>query len=250
MTDEHAILAAIAADPEDDTARLAYADFVEENGEPDRAAFIRNQVELARLKSGDPALYHLVKQNNRFHYEYVPFWRAGLPHLPGIEWGHFKRGLIEEVQAESEVAIVGNAKEIFAQPAIHIIRLARFGGTRVFAQMPELARIRSLRFIGAGATSRDLLRLLASPYLENLAVLDLHDNRADDACAEVLAETPFPSLRELWLGSNRVGNSGGRALAECTGLQQLCFLDLRNNLITDNSVFTALVRRLGSNLKF
>lgn len=44
-----AFLAAIIADPDDDTARLVAADFLEENGDADRAAFIRIQVELARL---------------------------------------------------------------------------------------------------------------------------------------------------------------------------------------------------------
>jgi uncharacterized protein (TIGR02996 family) len=44
-----ALAAAIVADPDDDTIRLAAADFLEENGDPDRAAFIRIQVELAHL---------------------------------------------------------------------------------------------------------------------------------------------------------------------------------------------------------
>jgi len=44
-----AFVAAIVADPDDDTARLVAADFLEENGDPDRAAFIRIQVQLARL---------------------------------------------------------------------------------------------------------------------------------------------------------------------------------------------------------
>lgn len=44
-----ALAAAIVADPADDTIRLAAADFLEENGDPDRAAFIRIQVELAHL---------------------------------------------------------------------------------------------------------------------------------------------------------------------------------------------------------
>jgi uncharacterized protein (TIGR02996 family) len=44
-----ALAAAIIADPDDDTVRLAAADFLEENGDPDRAAFIRIQIELARL---------------------------------------------------------------------------------------------------------------------------------------------------------------------------------------------------------
>src|SRR5207248_6623169 len=42
------------ADPDDDTARLVAADFLEENGEADRAAFIRIQVELARLEAAGP----------------------------------------------------------------------------------------------------------------------------------------------------------------------------------------------------
>jgi uncharacterized protein (TIGR02996 family) len=44
-----AFLDAIVADPADDTVRLAYADWLEEHDFPDRAAFIRIQVELARL---------------------------------------------------------------------------------------------------------------------------------------------------------------------------------------------------------
>ncbi len=46
-----AFLAAILADPGDDTARLVAADFLEENDDPDRATFIRIQVALARLEA-------------------------------------------------------------------------------------------------------------------------------------------------------------------------------------------------------
>jgi uncharacterized protein (TIGR02996 family) len=47
--DERALLAAILAAPEEDTPRLVYADWCGENGDHDRAEFIRVQVELARL---------------------------------------------------------------------------------------------------------------------------------------------------------------------------------------------------------
>jgi uncharacterized protein (TIGR02996 family) len=46
-----AFVAAILADPADDTPRLVAADFLEENGEADRAAFIRVQIQLARLEA-------------------------------------------------------------------------------------------------------------------------------------------------------------------------------------------------------
>jgi uncharacterized protein (TIGR02996 family) len=46
-----ALLAAVIAEPDDDTIRLVAADFLEEHGAADRAAFIRIQVELARLQA-------------------------------------------------------------------------------------------------------------------------------------------------------------------------------------------------------
>lgn len=58
MTDRAALLTRCLEQPDDDTVRLAYADHLDEI-EPidhDRAAFIRTQVELARLES-DPRRY-------------------------------------------------------------------------------------------------------------------------------------------------------------------------------------------------
>ena len=47
-------LRAIIADPADDLPRLVYADWLDENGDPDRAEFIRVQCELAKLPEDDP----------------------------------------------------------------------------------------------------------------------------------------------------------------------------------------------------
>lgn len=48
MTDESDLLAAVLANPADDHVRLVYADWLQENGQEDRAEFIRVQVELAQ----------------------------------------------------------------------------------------------------------------------------------------------------------------------------------------------------------
>jgi uncharacterized protein (TIGR02996 family) len=45
-----AFLAAIIAEPDGDAVRLVAADFLEENGDPRRAAFIRLQIALAQLE--------------------------------------------------------------------------------------------------------------------------------------------------------------------------------------------------------
>jgi uncharacterized protein (TIGR02996 family) len=52
MGDGEALLRAILGQPKEDTPRLVYADWCDENGRPERAEFIRVQVELARLDSG------------------------------------------------------------------------------------------------------------------------------------------------------------------------------------------------------
>src|SRR5437764_7748083 len=52
MTDRDALLAAIAANPDDDTPRLVFADWLEENGEPHWAGFIRAECGLHRLLDG------------------------------------------------------------------------------------------------------------------------------------------------------------------------------------------------------
>jgi uncharacterized protein (TIGR02996 family) len=51
MGDGELLLRAILGQPKEETPRLVYADWLEENGRPERAEFIRVQVELARLEA-------------------------------------------------------------------------------------------------------------------------------------------------------------------------------------------------------
>jgi uncharacterized protein (TIGR02996 family) len=56
LAEHEAFLRAIFDSPDDDTPRLVYADFLDENGDPERAEFIRVQCELARTPySSDPS---------------------------------------------------------------------------------------------------------------------------------------------------------------------------------------------------
>src|SRR5438552_1144572 len=54
MSDEAALLAAIREAPADDLPRLAYADWLDEPDQPDRATFIRLQCASARLPANSP----------------------------------------------------------------------------------------------------------------------------------------------------------------------------------------------------
>jgi uncharacterized protein (TIGR02996 family) len=53
MTAAAALLAAIRQSPDDDAPRLVYADWLDEHGQPERAEFIRVQVESANLQWDD-----------------------------------------------------------------------------------------------------------------------------------------------------------------------------------------------------
>jgi uncharacterized protein (TIGR02996 family) len=48
-TDGDLLLRAICENPAEDAPRLVYADWLDENGQPERAEFIRVQIELAKI---------------------------------------------------------------------------------------------------------------------------------------------------------------------------------------------------------
>jgi uncharacterized protein (TIGR02996 family) len=54
MTDRDALYAAILAHADEDTPRLVFADWLEENGDASYAAFIRKQIKLAKVPEWDP----------------------------------------------------------------------------------------------------------------------------------------------------------------------------------------------------
>ncbi len=54
MTASEAFLADIVANPADDGLRLIYADWLEDNGQTDRAEFIRVQIERVRIRNLHP----------------------------------------------------------------------------------------------------------------------------------------------------------------------------------------------------
>jgi uncharacterized protein (TIGR02996 family) len=70
MNDRAALYAAILAHPDEDTPRLAYADWLEEHGDAKYAEFIRLQIEMAREPWGEVALRDFYRPaEERTYYE-------------------------------------------------------------------------------------------------------------------------------------------------------------------------------------
>src|SRR5215471_7840250 len=62
MSDEKALLAAIRDHPDEDTPRLVYADWLQEHDQPERAEFIRVQIEAANLRWDDARWKELAER--------------------------------------------------------------------------------------------------------------------------------------------------------------------------------------------
>src|SRR5262245_23073250 len=85
MSLHEAFLRSIIEAPDDDAPRLVYADWLEENGDPERAEFIRVQCRLASLDEDDP--------------EHRGEW-AG-PLVGRVRCWHFRRGFVEWVEMKA-----------------------------------------------------------------------------------------------------------------------------------------------------
>src|SRR5204863_8982248 len=78
-----ALLRAIRDCPDDDLPRLALADWLEEAGDPDRAAFLRTQVELSRLPDDDPRRPGLEDREHELLAGHEEHWLAAAVGDPG-----------------------------------------------------------------------------------------------------------------------------------------------------------------------
>ena len=115
MNEENAFIRAAAKNSEDNVLHLVYADWLEENGQPERAEFIRVQVEQARLP---PRESHRERLNERLRQ--TPGidpdkWRAELPQLPA-DAGEHRPALVEQVlgigKPLSELDLVGHEERL------------------------------------------------------------------------------------------------------------------------------------------
>ncbi len=89
-TDFEALLRAVFQNPDDDTLRLVFADFLEENDQSDRAALIRLQIEKARHKAKSDRGKELAKEEK----ELLAKVRTAVEPLPEGMRAAFRRGFL------------------------------------------------------------------------------------------------------------------------------------------------------------
>ena len=206
-TDRAALYRAVCAHPDDDTPRLVFADLLEEEGDAHTAAFIRTQVELARVPDHDP----FALACRRDDPDALLGWTMAhtLPAVPvGFEWRKFafRRGFPWLVGVSDPDAAPDRLADLFA--AAPVQALSFYHGrpyTPGLADSPHLARVCRLEFEGDPQDAHDLARLGHSPHAAGLRELAFGHDGIDADGLRALARSPlFARLTGLELPDNRV----------------------------------------------
>jgi uncharacterized protein (TIGR02996 family) len=217
MTDEDALLAAIRAAPDEDTPRLAYADWLDENrpdpapspaaGPSARAEFVRVQCRLAAAGADDPDYPDLLERAADLAdwlNTHQPAPDPGLPDLyyqtayDTAEWGDYRRGFFELVSFDDYVS----------EPETTV-------GTMAGALAAAFARSAARTLHLEDATADEVTRLARHPVFAGVRGLYLDylsDGDEDEAVAALAASPHAAGLRRLLLDVP-VGRAGCRALA-------------------------------------
>jgi uncharacterized protein (TIGR02996 family) len=178
MSTLDALRQAVLASPDDDLPRLVFADYLEETGDADRAAFIRAQIELAKTPEYEP--FAVLCRTRRREWVTGDIWEDALPHLPrrgSVRWARhpFHKGfgwalestfLPDTDQATYRLLPLEPIGELHLGTAI-------LDQWREFAASPWLPRIRSLALTGLSSPNEPLRCLRESPYTTGLTSLRL-----------------------------------------------------------------------------
>jgi uncharacterized protein (TIGR02996 family) len=221
LLQHEAFLRAIFDAPADDTPRLVYADFLQEHGDEDRAAYIRYECELAQLSEDDPQTELLRAQVARLRQL----------HSSPTSWPWGDEHTVRGFPLPPSQAVVTAAD--LTEPD----RLRE----RVVRSSPEWYGTKAIRVTPPLRLDSTLLDVLfALPFFRQATEWNLSGHEIN-----VRAEGDLPTylhtvLTEVVIECVIV-TTAVESLAQHRGARRLTALDLRNNGL-DNDAARALVK--------
>jgi len=214
MSTETALLRAIRDMPDEDTPRLMYADYLDEEGFSARAEFIRVQIALARLPPHDPQRAPLEDREHELLAEHECSWLGISPDDMDelTEW-EFSRGFLHEVTA-SPFFMRGPGAELCAS---HPIRRWRVMGgqdnmeadLRDASQRGWFSRLNAIDLAGWFETIGQLSTFFSRAEFPLLQELGLTHREGVQHLPEILAHASFRNqLKVLHCGGSMYGEGG------------------------------------------
>lgn len=216
MSTATALLRAIREQPDEDTPRLVYADYLDEEGDASRAEFIRLQVGRARLPEFDPRRAALEDREQQLLADHEPDWLGVAPDdLDGLTEWEFERGFVHEVAANPYFMLGPGAGLCAAHP---VRRWRVLGGQsdliddlREAGRQRWLSRLEALDLAGWYSTIGELNGFLRRSDFARLRELDLTARPGLADLPEVLADVPFrDALKVLRCGGGGYYGDEGR----------------------------------------
>jgi len=233
--DEQALLAAVIAHPDEDTPRLMFADWLEENGQPERAEFIRAQIEAARFPPGDPGAKALRARVVELIKQHRKEWKGVATR------GVFVRGFLTGICVPYLNAFCHKADKWCARDPIRVVYASDFW--RVCAEgeevdCPQFEQLTGLGSLSGGWGGDAVETALANPRFANLRMIDFQDGDCNgpQAARAIAAAKHLTNLLVLDLTSNRIGDKGLEALAKAKHLQSLQALRLGDGGRDSNNI--------------
>ncbi|QJW93411.1 TIGR02996 domain-containing protein [Frigoriglobus tundricola] len=255
--EQAALLVAIVANPDDDTPRLVYADWLQEHGDEEQARFIRDSIALEWLED-----YEDDKRQT------IAMRLDKIEHRNGLRWLNavgvratdvaYDRGMVEGVVYNGASAFWEDAAVLFTRAPIRDLTIHNMIASDldpdwldVMADVSHFARLRVLRLSNSGwpVTSSGWERFITSPHLANLEELSVrsagltdNDMALFDRCEHLV------NLEELYLAGNGLTAEGALAVVRSPRLPRLRRLSLANNdIVADRrrgSAYLALIDAL------
>ena len=219
-----ALLERVHAEPDDDAARLVYADALSDRSDP-RGEFISLQCARSRLRPTERGL--LQVREEALLTAHRAEWLAGLP--AGVEC-HFERGFVQAVNLADSSALAGLDAFIEREPVTRL-RVGR-GGVRAAASIRWLERLVSLEFYDNDSADVPtfLGQLLLGRVFGRLRELALTRSRITKAAVVLaqLAGTSMPRLSTFGLRESVDGYTFA-SLFGAPWFKALRVLDLADN---------------------
>lgn len=202
---EEAAFADVIARPDDDAARLAYADAIVHR-DAERAELIEVQVEQARARREHfmhERESELYRREQALLNRRAKAWSASLADI--VVACKFRRGFPEEVTMDT-ATFLARADELYRRaPVLHLTLRDAAGHTAALFASPALARLHSLSLYKCQIGDAGATHLAKSLHLKGLRWLDLSFNNIGMQGLEAIAASPnLPSLGYLGFRNNAV----------------------------------------------
>jgi uncharacterized protein (TIGR02996 family) len=232
MSDAQALFNAIIANPAEDTPRLAYADWLDENGDPDRARFIRLQYEIEKLPPIGLKASKAKKEAEELLKKHEKKWVGEIAGI--VNFWIFRRGFVEEIQVTAADFLKHGGK-LFDLAPIREIHFDKIGDQMpALVASPHFGRAETLGF---NSYIMDQLHydgrleaLLASPNLATVRGLNLRMSSLDVKDVERITRCPhLGQLRHLDLSVNQITTAGIALVANSEWLPSLTSLTINSN---------------------